>query len=191
MTDLAAITTRLDQLAPRAADAPTLEEVFSLMERAAASPAGLDTLVARYAARSEPLLLRPLTFLVARAISAQGPAAGAAPTLQLVERLRCDDESVRINLASALHLLAMHRALPEHPPARMAAFLIESLHGGPAPRDAAVPAVAAALAAGVHFTDGELSRLRTALKALRDEDPEWAAAALKMIRDRAEPGFQP
>jgi len=130
----------------------------------------------------EPLLLRPLTFFAAQTISKKGPEAGAAAVLQLLDQLRCDDESTGSNLASALHLLAMHRALPQQAPPQLAVFLGKGLRNGQVLRDAVVPATAAILAARVRFTDSERTQLRSALEALQDQDPEWVDRALKALR---------
>lgn len=181
MTELEHLVAKLDEIAASRSVESTYAEVISLMEEAIALPSGLVTLVIRYAERSEPILLRPLSFLTAQTISREGPATGCTSLLYLLEHLHCDDESTRVNLASGLHLLAMHRALPQQPPPELALFLDQGLRGGPLLRDAVVPATAAILAAGVQFSESERELLRSALEPLEYQDPDWVTRALEAL----------
>jgi hypothetical protein len=181
MSNLEHLMGRIDELAVPPYEQADMDAVMALMEESVVQAGGLEALVKRYAGRPEPLLLRPLTFFAAQTVSRQGRAAVSAAVLRLLDQLRCDDESARTNLASALHLLAMYRALPEQAPPRLAPFLEEALRNGDMLRSAAVPATAAILAAGVRFTDSERVQLRTALKPLQEQDPELVDGALEAL----------
>lgn len=184
MSDLEEVFAAIDQRVASPGEPDRSGEILSHMEDAIHRPGGLVALADRYGDREEAELLRPLTFLLARTISHDGPASGVAITMQLIGRMRCSDDSARSNLATALHLLAMYRAVPADAPSpRLASFLLGCLQGSPALRDAAVPALASVLAAGVRVSEGQRQALRAAVETLRDENAEWAAAALARLRD--------
>jgi len=153
--------------------------VETVVEQAAVRSDGLEMLIDRIGSHEGARFLRPLTFLLARTISRDGPSPRlAAAAIMLVIRMRCTDETARSNLLTALDLLARHGAFPapHHPPPRLAAFLEECLGGGRTLRATAVGATTTLLEAGVRFGIDDLRSLRASLWA-RDEHRRWSVAA--------------
>lgn len=142
----------LDNLLQEAADplqAVESERALALMEKVVAGPGGLAILVGRYAEVESPLLLRPLTFLLARHASRQDMGSLLALLLSLLRRLRSDDDWTRINLLSAVQLLAMYGQLAaEEGVPVLYGFLRSCLDRSVPVQAAAIPALIGAYAEG-------------------------------------------
>jgi hypothetical protein len=161
----------ISELAKAREDGADASETLSRMEVVAAQPGGLERLVQRFARSSDPVLTRAVTFLLARAASRESPPTAAV--WSAVDALTADDDWTRVNLLSALQLLAARDALGSAQPSRgLVPFLADALGRGPQVVDAAAPAMLSLAAAGTldRVDRASLIAALDRLEPLQDED---------------------
>lgn len=180
----AAELSELDELLQEAADPLAPERALALMEEVVACPGGLALLVERYAGVDSPVLLRPLTFLLARHASRQDMGSLLDLLLSLLRRLGTDDDWTRINLLSAVQLLSMYEQLAsEEGVPLLYNFLLSCLDRSVSVQAAAIPALVAAYmegALGVLSPD-DLTDLRRRLGELQGTSDELLRMELSSL----------
>lgn len=150
---------------------------LDLMEHACREVAGLEQLVRRYGASTNPVLLRPLSFLLAVAADHLKEPDPAKWIIDVVTGLQCNDATTRVNLLTALHRLAIaERLVPAEgpPPGGLLSFVERSLHGDDMEQSAALGVLMCLHEDGLlgRFHDEETSRLRATLSGMRPPDEE-------------------
>jgi hypothetical protein len=150
---------------------------LELMEHACREVAGLEQLVRRYGASTNPVLLRPLSFVLALAAEHLKEPGQVKWIIDVATGLRYDDATTRINLLTALHQLAIAELLVPvegAPPAGVLSFVERSLHGDDMEQSAALGVLLCLHRDGLlgRFGDEETRRLRATLSGMRPEDEE-------------------
>jgi hypothetical protein len=165
----------LDELLDAPADVDRFPRPVALMETVSRQPNGLAILAEGYADAPSPVLIRSLTFLLARAAAPEQPdLAEVSPLVwTTMGRLRSDDPWSRVNILTAMQLLSMSGNLlpagadaprPHYP------FLLDCLDRGAEVQDAMLPVVAYLHADGVlsRLPTEQVATLRARLLSLRD-----------------------
>jgi hypothetical protein len=155
---------------------PDAEATIRLIEALLDAGEPIDDLIDRYALAREPDTMRSLSFVLARRAS-NGPdrAQLAAPVWRLAEHLQGDDDTTRINLLTAIQLLAAYDVLlgvGREPCAIFSTLLLDSLAGSPAVQHTVVPLIRALHLTGVlaRMPPDTLAAVQRRLQALTNSE---------------------
>jgi hypothetical protein len=166
------------------ADDGEAEAILAHMERAATMPGGLERLTERFATSRVAILNRALTFVLARAASHDPAPDRVSPLVwATAAAVTSDDDWTRVNLLSAMQLLADRGALPADAPAGLSEFLVDALERGPEVVAAAAPALLA-LDAGGLLAGVDRAALLARLDSLPAHEDDLTQGDIEALRPR-------
>lgn len=162
------------------ADPEENPDTIDVVQEIASRPNGIRILLDAFAESRNAMVARSVAFVLAQRASSP-TAATRSDVMELIRRLRVDDESTLTNCLTAIDRLASVDVLTDAPP-ELAPFLLRCVAGAPSLQMSVVGAMKTLERGGVlaRFGADERRRLREALEPLASL-PTYGAYVARLV----------